>query len=110
MQVACGPEVRSLQGIGVVAAVDRERITTVSDEGARERPSFHQGIGAPVSEVTEGVRGVVTSDGGANDVGSAAVMPDDGVMDGMASVGIPDDGGLALVGDTDGIDMEGGMT
>ena len=35
------------------------------------------------------------------DVGGAAVLPDDGVVDRLAGLAIPDDGGLALVGDAD---------
>ena len=31
----------------------------------------------------------------------AAVLPDDGVVDGLAGVAVPDDGGLALVGDAE---------
>ena len=34
--------------------------------------------------------------------GGAAVLPDDGVIDGFAGGAVPDDGCLALVGDADG--------
>ena len=34
-----------------------------------------------------------------------AVLPDDRVVDGLAGLAIPDDGGLALVGDADGGDV-----
>ena len=39
--------------------------------------------------------------------GGAAVLPDDGVMDGLAGSAVPDDGGLALIGDADGRDVCG---
>ena len=35
----------------------------------------------------------------------AAVLPDDGVVDRLAGLAVPDDGGLALVGDADGRDV-----
>ena len=35
-------------------------------------------------------------------VRGAAVLPHDGVVDGLARGGIPNDGGLALVGDPEG--------
>ena len=34
--------------------------------------------------------------------GGAAILPDDGVVDGLAGCAVPDDGGFALVGDADG--------
>jgi hypothetical protein len=37
----------------------------------------------------------------------AGVLPDDGVVDGLAGVLVPDDGGLALVGDADGGEVVG---
>ena len=40
--------------------------------------------------------------------GGAAVLPDDGVMDGRAGFAIPDDGRFALVGDADGGDIGDG--
>ena len=36
------------------------------------------------------------------DIGGAPVLPDDGIVDGLAGGAVPDDGGLALVGDADG--------
>ena len=39
------------------------------------------------------------------EVGGAAVLPDDRVVDGLAGLAIPDDRGLALVGDADGGDV-----
>ena len=36
------------------------------------------------------------------DVGGAAALPDDGVVDGAAGRAVPDNGSLALVGDADG--------
>ncbi len=40
-------------------------------------------------------------------VGGTAVLPDDGVVDGLASCAVPDDGGFALVGDADGGEVAG---
>ena len=40
-----------------------------------------------------------------DDVGGAAALPDDGIVDGLAGLLVPDDGGLALVGDADGGDI-----
>ena len=37
--------------------------------------------------------------------GVAAVLPDEGVVDGLAGGAVPDEGGLALVGDADGGDI-----
>jgi len=42
------------------------------------------------------------------EVGGAAILPDDGVADGLAGVLVPDDGGLALVGYAYGGDGVGG--
>ena len=39
--------------------------------------------------------------------GGAAILPDDGVVDGLAGGAVPDDGGFALVGDADGGDVAG---
>ena len=39
------------------------------------------------------------------DIGSAAVLPDDGVMDRLAGTAIPDQSGFALIGDADGGDI-----
>ena len=39
--------------------------------------------------------------------GGAAVLPDDGVMDGLAGCALPDDDGFALVGDADGGNIAG---
>ena len=38
-------------------------------------------------------------------LGRAAVLPHDGIIDGFARLGIPQDGGLALIGDADGSDV-----
>ena len=40
-------------------------------------------------------------------VGGAAVLPDDGALDGLAGGAVPQDGGLALVGDADARDAVG---
>ena len=42
-------------------------------------------------------------------IGGAAILPDDGVVDRLAGVAIPEDGGFALVGDADGGDVAGVM-
>ena len=39
------------------------------------------------------------------EVRRAAVLPDDGVVDGTSGLAVPDDRGLALVGDADGGDV-----
>ena len=41
------------------------------------------------------------------DAVGAGVLPHDGVVDGLARGLVPDDGGLALVGDADGVDVAG---
>ncbi len=41
-------------------------------------------------------------------VGGAAVLPDDGAVDGLSRGAVPHHGGLALVGDADGGDIPGG--
>jgi hypothetical protein len=45
----------------------------------------------------------------ADEVLGAGVGPDDGVVEGLAVVLVPDDGGLALVGDADGLDLALGV-
>ncbi len=42
-----------------------------------------------------------------NGVGDARVLPDDGVVDGLAGFAVPDYGGFALVGDADGGEVRG---
>ena len=42
------------------------------------------------------------------DIGGAAVLPDDGAVDGLAGGAVPEHGGLALVGDADRGDVLGG--
>ena len=44
------------------------------------------------------------------EIGGATVLPDDRIMDGIASFAIPDNRGLALVGDADGCDICRGCT
>src|ERR1022692_2124317 len=39
--------------------------------------------------------------------GGTAILPDDGVVDGLAGCAVPDDGGFALVGDADGGNVGG---
>ncbi len=39
------------------------------------------------------------------ELGGAAILPDDGAIDGLAGFPIPDDGGFALVGNADGGDL-----
>ena len=53
------------------------------------------------TDLAEAVRPLVTLEL-LDDVGGAHVLPDDRVIDGLAGVLIPHDGGLTLVGDTDG--------
>ena len=45
---------------------------------------------------------------GGHVVGGAAVLPDDGVVERLAGVFVPEEGGLALVGDAEGGDVGGG--
>ena len=40
---------------------------------------------------------------------AAPVLPDDRVVDGLAGAAVPDHGGLALVGDADGLDVARGQ-
>ena len=67
-----------------------------ADLGAAEVGVDEQaGLLAYLLREAEGLEGVAV-------LGGAAVLPDDGVIDGFAGLGVPDYGGFPLVGNTDG--------
>ncbi len=62
------------------------------------------GIEQQAGRLAHAIFGAVAAERGA-DVGGAAVLPDDGAVDGFAGGAVPDDDGFALVGDADAGDV-----
>ena len=82
--------------------------STLSSSQRTFGPAKYEASGRP-GLAAEAVLADVAAELPAERVG-AGVLPDEGVVDGLAGVPVPQQGGLALVGDADRLDVGGGDT